>query len=136
MEADEKETQVRRDEKGRVLEGSVLNPAGRPPAPPELKEARKFTKARYEEILHRVSAMTMDELQSFIKEKKGDVLETAIAAIMVKCINQGDFTRLEGFTNRIVGPVEKKIQLNAGSLAEFMLKFHENNKSEEVPDEI
>ena len=115
-----------RDNKGRFVVG---NPGGKgpQPLPAELKAARKYTKARYEAIIHRLSAMSYSELQAFVKDPNADVLELMIASTMAKAIAKGDHKRMECFTDRVVGPVPKNIRVSGSTISDLM---EEANKAE------
>ena len=119
---------------GQFKPGQSGNPNGMPPIDPEIKEARKFTKARYEGVIHRVMAMSIEEIKAFIATGEGDVLETIIATCLMKSMAKGDVKTLEKFTDRVIGPVTKKLSVNAGSIAELMVKFQQEGSLESEED--
>jgi hypothetical protein len=97
---------------------------GRPPAPPELKQARTLTRLEAERLLNLYIHMTQEELAVAAKAKGTTQLELLIIAVLRKGINYGDQQRLAFLLDRLVGkvrePVEVDVNLRAMSREEVI----------------
>jgi ribosomal protein L29 len=86
---------------------------GRPPLPPGLKEARKLTKTLFEDIVHRLTAMTKDELNEYLRNSKTSVLEHMVGSIVREAYTRGDQTKLDFLLDRLVGKVSQQHEIIA-----------------------
>lgn len=93
---------------------------GRPPVPQDVKDARKFDRFRVDRLYQRFSEMPYPELEAFYLGKLGDGLEMMIAGAIVKCVTNGDTTRLETILGRKIGPVHKIIDVRGETLFDVM----------------
>lgn len=91
-----------------VKPGERLNPHGRPPDPPELKQIKKLTKGDLALLLNKVLSAKPEELNDF----NGTVLEKWLASIVFHGIKSGDFSRLHPFIDRLLGKVPDKLELS------------------------
>lgn len=87
------------------------NPNGRPKLPPEVLEARKYTRSQVELSLSRLLGKTREELQSISRDPLASALDLTVVSILSKAIQQGDSHRLDFLLNRIIGPVKAEIDL-------------------------
>lgn len=108
--------------------------------PPIVQAARKFDRITYENIQHRVAHMSLTELKDFIRSPGTTVLEVAIASVWLKSIGKGDVRAVEAFTDRMAGPVVKKLSVEGMSFAELMaqqakaMAEHQEDESENDVD--
>lgn len=85
-----------------------------------IREAKQFNKITYDMIQHKISHMTMAELKDFIRAPTSTVLEVTIAAVWAKSMQKGDVFAVEQFTNRMIGPVTKKVSVDGLSFTDLM----------------
>jgi hypothetical protein len=80
---------------------------GRPRVPDEVKEARKLTKVLFEEIVHKFTAMSKQELTAHLQNPNTPTLELMVGMVVKEAIVRGDQTRLNFLLDRIVGKVKE-----------------------------
>lgn len=98
-----------------------------------LKSA-KFNKIRYERAVDFLSSMPFNELVRMLEKKQLPALEMAIGSVLVHAVQKGDIVRLEALTNRMIGPVPKKIDLDMKSIADlFREETAEDNEADDEP---
>ena len=85
--------------------GQSGNLSGRPKDPAELKAIKQMTKAEFQLLIHRLIDLRPEDLATF----KGTVLEMAMASAMQSAIKSGDFSRIQGFIERLFGKVKDEI---------------------------
>jgi hypothetical protein len=116
---------VARDKNGRVLKGQSLNPStmfkkgqagnplsGRKPTSPEMKEARKITRARFEEILNKYIHEPVFELEKFLLNKNHEAIDYLVVRILYESIKKGDQVRLNFVLDRLLGKVKDVVDHN------------------------
>jgi DNA-binding GntR family transcriptional regulator len=54
--------------------------------------------------------MKVKQLREFLTDDNAEVLEVMVASIMIKAIEQGDYTRLDGLLSRHLGKVKDEIE--------------------------
>jgi hypothetical protein len=101
---------------------------GRPPTSPELKAAKKLTAERFEECVHRLTAMSRDDLNKFINSPAASNLEIMIAG-QIRAASQGKTTPISFLLDRTIGTVKHKLDLNvSGSLSHDLQSMTEEQK--------
>ncbi len=90
--------------------GQCGNPKGRPKNPPELKAIQQMTKGQFSLLIHKLIDLKPEELSTF----KGTVLEMAMASAMQSAIKSGDFSRIQGFVERLFGKVKDEVSADVG----------------------
>ena len=100
--------------------GQSGNPNGSPSK--NITKARKLNKVLVTELLNKFINMSMKDLIVFIRNNvpnskdttafKGDdpVIETMLASILVKAIQEGDQNRLNFIFDRLIGKVTDKVE--------------------------
>lgn len=107
--------------------------------PPIVHAARKFDKATYEMIQHKVAHMSLTDLKDFIRNPETTVLEVAIASVWLKSIGKGDVRAVEAFTDRMAGPVVKKLSVEGMSFSELMAqqaKLMSEHAEDDTDDDV
>lgn len=85
-----------------------MNPNGRPPDPPELKQIKNLTKGELAVLLNKILNSDPADLNQF----NGTVLQKWLASIVFHGIKSGDFSRLHPFIDRLLGKVPDKIEVS------------------------
>lgn len=80
-----------------------------------LSDARKLNKALVTELLNKFINMPTCDLVQFVKHntKEGGAdptIETLVASILIKAINEGDQARLNFILDRLIGKVTDKVE--------------------------
>lgn len=80
-----------------------------------ITEARKLNKALVTELLNKFINMPTCDLVDFVrrntKEQGSDpTIETLVASILIKAINEGDQARLNFILDRLIGKVTDKVE--------------------------
>lgn len=84
---------------------------GRPSLPPEVKAAKKLTRAALEELLHRYVHMTKLELAARKKAEDASQLELMVIGIIEAGAKWGDSHRLNFLLDRLVGKVAEPVDI-------------------------
>lgn len=92
--------------------GESGNPNGRPPLPPEIREARKLTTAEFIRVANKLLDMTKAEVVALQKAPDSSIMESILASILVKGFNEGDASRLTFFLDRLLGKVKDRVELS------------------------
>ncbi len=101
--------QSNRNEQGKWLPGESGNPNGRPKLaekmPPELREVAVLNKMRFQKVLYDLIRMTKGEILELSKDEEVTVLESLVARILVRGIQEGNPVYAEFILNRLCGKV-------------------------------
>lgn len=73
------------------------------------KPKQLLTKDRVKGLVDKYYNMSAEQLLKSTKDHKLPVIEITIAAIMLKCIEAGDFSRFDGMLSRAIGKVADEI---------------------------
>ena len=76
---------------------------GRPQLSSEEKKLRKLALKEYIERINKLYFMTREQLSKYIQSKEADALDMHIASVIMRGIQEGDLSRLEGLISRLVG---------------------------------
>ena len=76
---------------------------------PSGKAKNLLTKDSLRGVLDRFMKMSKEELIEIAKDDKTPMLELAIASILAKCVETGDYSRLEALLQRHIGKVADEI---------------------------
>jgi hypothetical protein len=101
--------------------GQSGNPKGREPIPPEIKQARRLSRIRFEEILQKYLHSTLEEMKAAIADPKTDAIELIVLRIMIEGIKKGDEKRLGFLLDRLLGPVKQLVSHETDGQAGFVL---------------
>lgn len=85
--------------------------AGRPKDPPELKQIKRLTKGEFSLLIQKYMTMDLMELGAIANNPTTKAIDAMIASIIVQCIKQGDYTRLNFFIDREFGKVTEKVEV-------------------------
>lgn len=95
-------------------QGVSGNPAGRPPLPPDVREARKVNQVEFERVMNRLLYLTHSELDAVIQSPETVALEAMLAKMLACAATFGDRQRIETILNRTIGKVVTKVEVTAG----------------------
>lgn len=87
----------------RIQKGQVLNPAGRPKLPTEIREAQKLTRTEFERLLQKFIWMPKDKLEEFYGNPEILMIDAMIASIIMRAVNDGCTVRLNFLLDRLIG---------------------------------
>jgi hypothetical protein len=79
------------------------NPAGRPPVPSDLLEARALTPSEFDRIANKLLELTKDELNSLLKNDKTPAKVVMLARIIRSAMWSSDPKRAAFFLDRLIG---------------------------------
>lgn len=96
---------------GRNFKPGNAGGPGKPPLPPELKEAKRLTKTEFERLANRFLWATAQELIAFEADASLTSVERLIVSILASGISDGDHARAEWFLNRLLGKVTDKVEV-------------------------
>lgn len=71
---------------------------------------RKLTVKSTLEMIQKFSAMTIPEIEAYIKTPEITVMEAAFCRTMIDVINTGDHSKLDFILNRSIGRVKEKVE--------------------------
>jgi hypothetical protein len=108
--------------------GVCPNPAGRPPLPPEVKEARRLTKTEFESIVNKYLFAPIAELERLKSDKSLVAIEAWMVAIIYKGLTAGDWAGNEWIQQRLLGKV--KDQLEVSTPKPFVLRYRDGETVE------
>lgn len=92
------------------LPGQSGNPAGRPPIPEEVKEYKKINQVKFIEMVNKYMFMDRASLLAMQKSPNTKAIDLMIIALIIKTVNQGDYSRLNFLLDRTIGKVVEKIE--------------------------
>lgn len=84
---------------------------GRPPAPPELKEARKLNQIDFELLVNKFLRMNKEDIQEVLRSNTSTTLELMIAGIISRGVTGGDQNRLEFILSRLFGKPKERHEI-------------------------
>lgn len=102
------------------------NPKGRPPVPPELKEAREYTRRDVELALHH--ELSRDYRRN-TRKRRGTNLDRLIYEIVRKAIVHGDPYRMNFILENLFGKLPSKVELEAKLKGDLAGKSDEELKA-------
>lgn len=85
--------------------------AGRPPMPPDVREARKMNQAEVARVINRQINLTENEVKQIQDDKAQTLLDRIVAGIILVTKEKGDFFRLNFLFDRGIGRVTEKIKI-------------------------
>jgi hypothetical protein len=96
--------------------GRSGNPGGKKPLPEELKIASRLTAEEFIGLCNKFLKMNIVELMAVTGDpknpnQKSTMLEMLVASIIRKSLNEGDPRRLDFLLNRIIGEVQKRLEV-------------------------
>lgn len=83
--------------------GQSGNPAGRTPMPEEVKKLRKLNRTAFEIMLDELMYMSVEQLNAISKDPKTPIVKMAMAAILAKSIQHGDYRRFGYLLEQMIG---------------------------------
>lgn len=92
--------------------GQTGNPEGRPPLPPEVKEARRFNKTTLEEIVNKYLWMSLDGLRKSLADEQLPAVEGWMVSIITKGRTTGEWSGFEWIAQRLVGKVKEQVEVS------------------------
>ena len=107
---------------GQFKPGISGNPGGRPPLPPDLKEARKLNQIELERLLNKFLTFNKSQLEAHIKDPFTPSLELLICQIIAKGIINGDPVRMDYLVSRVIGKMKERHEVDMRSEIEVDLK--------------
>jgi hypothetical protein len=87
------------------------NPAGRPPLPEEIKDARSQSKEKIERALHEIAFKKMDEIKAILDSPHSPAMDMIVAKIIQRAVETGDTLRAGFILDRMIGKVAENINL-------------------------
>lgn len=101
------------------IKGQSGNPNGALPIGEAQKMVRKLTRLEFEKIGNKYLAMTADQIEKAMANKKDvPILDLAIMSILYHSVKEGDFKRLEWMLDRLIGGAVKRIAVISEDLGE------------------
>lgn len=92
------------------------NPAGRPPAPPDVRAVRTLTQSEIERIANELLEKTRDELKAILDDPRTPAKVAMFARLIKTATYSSDQKRLRFLLDRIVGQVDTKVPVGQGTL--------------------
>lgn len=114
------------------LPGQSGNPAGRPPMPKEVIEAKKFNRVALEKLFLEWMDKPAETLQERFKDKTTPALEMMVISIIMSAIRKGDSMKLNFLLDRTVGKVKEQVELSGSIGVEHTLTI---NSARSLTDE-
>lgn len=87
--------------------GQSGNLKGKPKLAPEVKQIRNLTIEKFHDLVNKYFYLSLDELKAF-NNNNTPSLDLMVIHIITECIKKGDYSRLDFFLNRLIGPVKHK----------------------------
>lgn len=84
---------------------------GRPPVLPELKNTPRFSRDDFNRMATQILFSNRARLAEILAKPDSNNLEIAIAKVVDKIQVHGDYNRLDGLLNRLIGTVKHDINL-------------------------
>lgn len=91
---------------------------GRPPLPPEVKEARKLTAAELIRELTRRLRNNKGELEALIDNPETPMLTVIVCRVIKQAGDNGNIPSIELVLNRILGKVPDKVEIDGNDDSE------------------
>lgn len=83
---------------------------GRPPLPPDLKEAKLLTNTAFMALVQRFLVMDWTTLQAHLQNPTTPMLEVIVGSIVAKAATGSDHARLDFLLQRLIGKVQEPPQ--------------------------
>ena len=99
----------RKPKKGDFQVGNPGGP-GKPPLPPELKEAQAYTRVQLISAITKYIVMPLSDLMVLAKDNSLSAIDHMIMRIIINGIQKGDHQRMEVLLDRIQGKVKQVIE--------------------------
>ncbi len=98
----------------RFKRGESGNPDGRPPLPPEIKQARALTTLELQRALNELIHCSREELKAKVSAPNATLLTLTIGSILSQAVQKGDPIRLNFLIERLVGKVKDVVEVKGG----------------------
>lgn len=85
--------------------GQSGNPGGNPKLPDALRAIKSLSVKEVNKLISKYARLSMVQLKAAQEDKKVSVIELCIAAIFARCMEYGDYTRLNFLLERAIGKV-------------------------------
>lgn len=92
--------------------GQSGNPAGRPPHPPEIKQASQLSKTSFNAILNKYLHCNASELEFVVTNPNIPVIDMVVCKILLESGNKGDHVRLNFLIERLLGKVKEEVEIS------------------------
>jgi hypothetical protein len=79
------------------------NPGGKPKLPKELKAIPGITSTEISRIISKYARMSVTELKAIVSDESYPSFESAVCAVLLRCIQYGDFLRLNFLCEKAAG---------------------------------
>jgi hypothetical protein len=110
--------------------GQSGNPAGRPAIPKDIRLMKKVDAREFEEMVARLTDMTIPEIQAYVKSGKATAREEMIIG-QINAARKGSTSSFSHLLDRTIGPVKQKMDLNiSGSISDRLANMTEEQKVE------
>ncbi len=98
--------------KNQYKPGQSGNPGGKPPDP-ITKAIKLLSTQDYIDVINVMVESPMSELKKLIEDPKSSSLKVGLARSILKAIQKGEYNVFEKLTDRLIGPVSTKLQVEA-----------------------
>jgi hypothetical protein len=102
---------ARADTQFKPGKGSGGNPKGRPPLPPELAGIKEMTADEVKRTIAGVCRMTVEKLYELKANTQAQAFTVAIASMLIKAIEKGDYTNVDFILNRTIGKLKEQSEV-------------------------
>lgn len=92
------------------------NPAGRPPAPPDLREAKELRKQEFQSLIFKYMDCTLDQITDAAKNPATTIKELIILKFIEKALKDADVARYNLLIDRSIGQLETTSNVNLKAL--------------------
>lgn len=103
--------------------GESGNPKGAKPLPPDVKIAKKLTDEEFARSCAKLMFTSVEKLEKIARSKESRVIDSLVARILQKGINESSRVELNFFVERFLGKVPENHNFSGsvnGSLADFI----------------
>ena len=93
--------------------GQSGNPSGRPPVPPDIREARIMNKQDFARLLNQMMKLSIPEVTEIRASEDAPTSEVMVAQIVLAAAAEGDPKRADFILDRWIGKVKDEVEVTA-----------------------
>jgi hypothetical protein len=101
---------------GRNFEPGKPGGPGRPPMPDDIKALKQATNDDLTRLVHLYWGRSKAELAAIMKDPKSKVSDLLVCSCFMRAIVSGDYSRVEGLLDRLIGKLTTKTQVEHSGL--------------------
>jgi hypothetical protein len=112
-----------------IKPGQVLNPLGRPKAPPEIQKLRQLSPRVLKDMIDKLADLPLSQIMELKESGHLTLLEESVISIWLKAYTEGDHSKLNFILDRSrIGKVKDKIDVTVATQTVYVTSMTEDGR--------